>query len=248
MAKIFIFWWTLDSSMYCFPSWIHNVTGNVSESSFYCRNFWEIFHSGNGDSGWPDDCLSLVCAFQPPDFWSYVLLLRKSMKITRLPGSSPSPPRLSFFFLYFPSCSLRSMVCQSQDIVCHCLVSGEHWVIFLDCFLPLSSLASYCVAALPGQATGEKRVGTGMCRVLLGMEAFSLSAFLILQSSNGLSWVWPQMRVNCKLLSGIFSRSFKLLSGTFSRSLKMTCWVCLLFISCTHRGMSKGLSYTSSHL
>ena len=139
--KIFIFWWTLDSSMYCFPSWIHNVTGNVSESSFYCRNFWEIFHSGNGDSGWPDDCLSLVCAFQPPDFWSYVLLLRKSMKITRLPGSSPSPPRLSFFFLYFPSCSLRSTVCQSQDVVCHCLVSGEHWTIFLDCFLPLPPTA-----------------------------------------------------------------------------------------------------------
>lgn len=90
--KIFIFWWTLDSSMYCFPSWTHNVTGNMSESSFYCRNFWEIFHSDNGNSGWPDDCLWLVFAFQPPDFWSYVLVLRKSMNITRLPGSFPPPP------------------------------------------------------------------------------------------------------------------------------------------------------------
>lgn len=204
--KIFVFWWTLDSSMYCFPSWTHNVTGNVSESSFYCRNFWEIFHSGNGDSGWPDDCLWLVFAFQPPDFWSYVLLLRKSMKITRLPGSFPPPTPASLSSFYTSLAVHGGPWC------------ANHWIYLslswlwgaLDNLLGLfSSLASYCMAALPGQATGEKRVGTGMCRVLLGMKAFSPSAFLILQSSNGLSWVWRHMRVNCKLLSGTSSRSVK---------------------------------------
>ena len=208
--KTCIFWWTLDSSMYCFPSWIYNVTDNVSEPSFYCRNFWEIFQSGNGDSGWPDDCLWLLCAFQSPDFWFYVLLLRKSMKITRLPGSSPYPaPHLSFFFLYFPSCSLRyhGMPVAGYNLSWSCLWEA------LDNLLGLFSSHAFPLLLAWQLCLGKQQVGKGagmgMCRVLLGMEAFSPSAFLILQSGKGLSWAWSQMRVNCKMLSGTFSRSLK---------------------------------------
>lgn len=73
-------------------------------------------------------------------------------------------------------------MCQSLDISVTVSDSGEHWIIFLGLF---SSLASYCMAALPGQATGEKRVGTGMCRVLLGMKQPLPLCLPILQSSNG---------------------------------------------------------------
>ena len=58
------------------------------------------------------------------------------------PLHPPPPTSLSSFYTSL-AVHWGTMVCQSLDTICHGLVSGKHWTIFLDCFLPVPSLSSW---------------------------------------------------------------------------------------------------------